>query len=346
MIHPVRDFPTMTNGAQQTDETVCDRISVIVVVYRTGPALQEAIQRVLSEPLVHQFILIDNGSTPEESGWMQAAARDYAHVRLLQGHGNVGFAKGCNMGARASSGDVLVFLNPDAFLQEGCLASLARGVRQGPQPCLVGARVLNPDGTEQRGARRGEVTPVTTLLSLLRLAHRFSWLHRFEIHQEGEPSPCGRLKVPTISGAGFAMTRADFDSLSGFDEDYFLHVEDIDLCWRVRRAGGAVWFDPGATVVHLGSTSQTNPLKVELWKGVGLVRYFRKRADNPRRAVLANLLAPAILLAALARGLLLARKKTRALRAIRASLPPPAAVRASPHPASAAAATGRPLAAA
>jgi GT2 family glycosyltransferase len=322
----------MTRGSGEGAQESPDRISVIVVVYRTGPALLEAIQRVLSEPLAREFVLVDNGSTAEESAWMRNAARDYSHVKLIEGHGNVGFARGCNMGARASSGDILVFLNPDAFLQEGCLRSLAEGVRQGPRPCLVGARVLNPDGTEQRGARRGEVTPVTTLTSLLKLSNRFSVLKRFDIHHETEPAPCGRIQAPTISGAGFAMTRQDFESLGGFDEDYFLHVEDIDLCWRVRKAGGAVWFDPDANVVHLGSTSQTDPLKIEIWKGVGLVRFFAKRADNPRRVLAAHLLAPAILAAALVRGLILKQKRLKAQRAIRASLPPPASVRTSQSP--------------
>jgi N-acetylglucosaminyl-diphospho-decaprenol L-rhamnosyltransferase len=283
-------------------------VSVIMVVYRTGPALKGSIDRVLTDPLTDQFVIIDNGSSAEEEGWIDAAAAADKRVTVIRGHGNVGFARGANMGANAASSAVLVFLNPDAFLQAGCLQSLAEGVRIGPSPCLVGARVLNPDLSEQRGARRGEVTPVTTLLSLLRLSHRFSFLRRFEIHHEGDPAPCGRVPVPTISGAGFAMTREDFAGLKGFDEGYFLHVEDVDLCWRVRQAGGSVWFDPNASIIHLGSTSRTSPIKIEFWKGVGLVRYFRKRADNPVRVLVANLLAPAIILASLARALLRKRR--------------------------------------
>ncbi len=284
-------------------------ISLVMVVYRTGPALKESIQRVLADPLTDEFVIVDNGSTSEEMQWIDAAAARDDRVTVLRGQDNVGFARGANMGARASHGRVVVFINPDAFLQDGCLASLAAGVAIGPWPCLVGARVLNPDGTEQRGARRGEVTPVTTLFSLLRLSHHMAALRRFEIHHETDPTPDGRLRVPTISGAGFAMTRVDFDRIDGFDEGYFLHVEDIDLCWRVRRMGGAVWFDPGATVIHLGSTSRTHPVKVEFWKGVGLVRYFRKRADNPGRFLLANLLAPAIIGASLFRAIFLIRRR-------------------------------------
>jgi GT2 family glycosyltransferase len=176
-------------------------------------------------------------------------------------------------------------------------------VNEAPSPCIVGARVLNIDGTEQRGARRGEVTPVTTLLSLTRLAHLRPF-RGFEIHHQDDPTPDHPISVPTISGACFAMTRADFSAMGGFDEGYFLHVEDVDLCWRVRKSGGLVLFHPGARVVHLGSTSHTSPMKVEFWKGLGLVRYFRKRANNPGRAVLANVLAPLIMLVSVLRPLI------------------------------------------
>jgi len=287
-------------------------ISLVMVVYRTGPSLKESIARVLADPLTDEFVIVDNGSTPTEVQWIDAAAESDDRVTVLRGQGNVGFARGANMGARATHGRVVVFINPDAFLQNGCLASLAAGVDAGPSPCLVGARVLNPNGTEQRGARRGEVTPVTTLFSLLRLSHHLAFLRRFEIHHESDPTPDGRLPVPTISGAGFAMTRTDFDAINGFDESYFLHVEDVDLCWRVRQMGGSVWFDPAATVIHLGSTSQTHPVKVEFWKGVGLVRYFRKRADNPWRFLLANLLAPAIIGASLFRAVFLLKRRPQA----------------------------------
>ena len=179
-------------------------------------------------------------------------------------------------------------------MQPGCVAELTAALDAEPSPRLVGARILNIDGAEQRGARRGEVTPVTALVSLTRLSHAAP-LRRFEIHHETDPEPGQKIAVPTISGACLAMTHEDYAALGGFDEGYFLHVEDVDLCWRVRRSGGRVLFAPAARVVHLGSTSHTSPWKVEFFKGLGLVRYFRKRADNPRRLLLAYALAPLIM---------------------------------------------------
>lgn len=279
-------------------------LSVIMVVFRTGESLAESVRRVLADPATSEFVIIDNGSTAQEEAILDAACASDPRVRLQRGHGNVGFARGANMGAELAQGRVLVFLNPDAYLQPGCLAALDEALGTLISPRIVGARVFNIDGTEQRGARRGEVTPVTTLLSLTRLSHRFRAFRGFEIHHQDDPEPQGVIAVPTISGACFAMTHADFSAMGGFDVGYFLHVEDVDLCWRVRKSGGVVLFHPGACVVHLGSTSHTSPVKVEYWKGLGLARYFRKRADNPRRAAVAHLLFPFILLVSILRPLI------------------------------------------
>ena len=276
-------------------------VSVIMVVYMTGEALVESLTCVLKDPLVSEFVLVDNGSTSSEAASLRGLAEQDPRVVLLSGQGNVGFARGANLGASRATGDVLVFLNPDAFLQPGCLAGLVGELEGRPSPCIVGGRVLNADLTEQRGARRGDITPMTALMSLSRLAQRVPAWRRYEVHWEGDITPDGVAAVPTISGACFAMRRDDFLALKGFDEKYFLHVEDVDLCWRVRRAGGLVLFHPKAEVIHLGHTSRVSPIRVEFHKGVGLARYFRKRAATIGQTVLAWLLSPIIVCTAVVR---------------------------------------------
>ncbi|HTK34370.1 MAG TPA: glycosyltransferase family 2 protein [Caulobacteraceae bacterium] len=284
-------------------------VSVVMVVYRTGPALPGALQKVLDCREVDELVVVDNGSTPEEAAALDAAAARDGRVQVLRGQGNVGFARGANLGASAARGSLLVFLNPDAFLQPGCIAALQAAIDPQRSPCLVGARVMNTDGTEQRGARRGEVTPMSTFLSLTNLAGKVRVFRGFEIHREAEPEPDGPTPVPTVSGACFAMTRTDFGAVRGFDEGFFLHVEDIDLCWRVRRSGGVVLFQPAARVEHLGSTAAKAPLFIEINKGFGLARYFRKRAETGFDRLTAWLLLPAILLVSVARAGLRGRSR-------------------------------------
>ena len=270
----------------------------------TGDSLFPSIASALAQPETTEVVVVDNGSTPGDAARLAAMAAADPRLRLVSGQGNVGFARGANLGAKAARGDLLVFLNPDAFLGAGGVSALAAALAGRPSPSLVGARILNRDGTEQRGGRRGEVTLLSSLLSLSTLARRAPGLRRFEVHLENEPTPRQVIEAPTVSGACFAMRRADFEALGGFDEGYFLHVEDIDLCWRVRQAGGQVVFQPAAEVIHVGHTSQANPLRVEYAKGCGLARFFRKRAKTPLGLLAAWVLGPFIVAAAVVRPVL------------------------------------------
>jgi len=295
--------PIVAQESAQTPDFLAARrtVSLVMVVYMTGTALDESVERVLKDPLIDEFVIVDNGSSGADAAGLRALADRDPRVVLLSGHGNIGFARGANLGARTARGDILVFLNPDAFLQPRCIAELVREIENRPVPTIVGGRVLNSDLTEQRGARRGDITLMSAILSLSRLAGKVPALRRYEVHWEGEPAPDQATAVPTISGACFCLRREDFDCLQGFDEKYFLHVEDVDLCWRVRQMGGRVLFHPKAEVIHLGHTSLTSPLRVEFHKGVGLARYFRKRAQGLAEWLIACLLSPVVVGAAVVR---------------------------------------------
>ncbi|MGZ3304814.1 MAG: glycosyltransferase family 2 protein [Asticcacaulis sp.] len=288
-IHSLDATPSGGSGAEETG------VSLIMIVYRTGRVLFDSIERVLRDPRVTEFILIDNGSNERTAQKLRDLAETYRHILLVQGQGNIGFSKAANLGGHLAREPWLVFLNPDAMLCGDAIGKLIEAARGQPSPCIVGARLLNPDLSEQRGARRGEVTPVTTLVSLTQLSRRISSLRKFEIHMEDEDLPLAPVPVPTISGACFAVSRRDFAVLKGFDSRFFLHVEDVDLCWRAREMGGSVLFHPHAEVIHEGHTSRVEPVFVEWNKGWGLIYYFRKRATNLWRKLYVLALAPVIL---------------------------------------------------
>ena len=89
------------------------------------------------------------------------------------------------------------------------------------------------------------------------------------------------MPVKVVSGAALMMPREAFLSIGGFDERYFLHVEDIDLCRQIRERGGSVWFEPRAAIKHYGGTSKSSPFFVETHKGLGFVKYFWKYYPGP-----------------------------------------------------------------
>lgn len=281
-------------------------INAIIVSYQTGPALKECIKKVLSSAMIDGLILVDNGNTADMRAWMDAVVKKNPTMKIIRGQGNVGFARACNAGAQQAKGTHLLFLNPDALLQKNAVKQLQEVLDKAPNGSVVGARLQNPDGSEQRGSRRGRLTPWSALVSMTGLS-RFAPAHRAfaDMHQEAEPLPGCPIAVHAISGACMLIRRNDFIALGGFDEGYFLHVEDLDICRRVRKRGGDVIFVPGARVVHYGSTSKASRLKIDWNKAIGLVRYFYKFSHSALERLGAILLAPFIVAAILSRSLLI-----------------------------------------
>ena len=246
-------------------------LSAVIVSFQTGPALLESVRSVLRDPDIGEIVLVDNGNSPATRARLAELHGRDSRLRLLQGHGNIGFARGCNYGAALSRGAHLLFLNPDAVIETGAARALVEAGQEHSAPWLCGGRLLREDGTEQRGSRRGRLTFGSAIASFTPL-HRLPGIR--SVHWEDRPLPDGPTRLPTVSGAFMLMRRADFESLGGFDPGYFLHVEDIALCRSVRAQGGDVVFVPGARALHYGSTSNVPRVFVESHKLRGFFRYF------------------------------------------------------------------------
>lgn len=281
-------------------------ISVIMVSYMTGPALMEAITAVLADRDIAELIIVDNGNSDSARARLSALTIDRDRVRFIQGHGNIGFARACNYGARLATGHFLFFLNPDAVIAQGAARKLADVGATLPAPWLSGGMVRNENGREQRGARRGALTPLSAIVSFTPL-HKMRGLR--SVHREGDPVPSQPEPIPTISGACLMTDRKSFNALGGFDERYFLHVEDIDICRRARQMGGSVYFVPDANVMHYGSTSQVHRMRIETEKLKGFVRYFWRYRPGPLSKILTALAMPFMAAAILARGAYLVIRK-------------------------------------
>jgi GT2 family glycosyltransferase len=248
---------------------------------------------------VDQIVLVDNGNDVLEAAALDAFSAD-ARVALVRGQGNVGFAAGANLGARHATSDILVFLNPDVVLKLGAIESMRRAIQAAPPPAIVGGDLRDAQGRPERGSRRERVTlwrAFTAFSGLSRLGRIAPILRDFNRHTD--PMPEGAAPVGAVSGAILAMRRTDFEALGGFDEGYFLHVEDLDICRRAEAAGWRVLFQPGPHGVHLRSTSAASPGFVAWHKARGMARYFRKFASGPVETVLAAIAGGFLVLLAL-----------------------------------------------
>lgn len=274
------------------------RISAVMVSYRTGPVLFDSIRSVLSDPDIHELVLVNHDNPTNVTVRLDSLSAAEPRLQVIHTGANLGFGRGCNIGARASTGDHVLLLNPDTLIARGA-AGLLVSTLQGLRPMsIVGARILNTDGTEQRGGRRGGLTLLSAMLSFTGLARILPGVRDF--HRENEPLPSGPVEAPSVSGAAMLMSRETFLALGGFDERYFLHVEDIDICERARRMGGKVVFDPRAAFVHVGSTSSANLVLVEWHKAKGL-RLFFKTYSGPVGQVALIFAGPLMTMALLGR---------------------------------------------
>jgi len=183
---------------------------------------------------------------------------------------------------------------------------LIKALDLAPDFSIAGARLLDEEGKEQRGARRGRLTPWSALIAMSGLTILENLHPLFaNMHWEHRPLPGAPQEVFAISGACLMMRTEAYQALGGFDERYFLHVEDLDLCRRARLKGGRVLFVPDARVVHAGSTSKAARLTVDWHKALGLCRYFYKFAHNPAQRLGALVISGPIIGTVMARSLLI-----------------------------------------
>ena len=240
-----RESRTVRETARLSEKLLPLRASVIIVNYNGGEELWHCLASVVSAaPTGSEVIVVDNASTDASAG---ALERDFPPVRLIRSRTNLGFGGGNNLGAQSARGKFLVFLNPDTRVAEGWLAALLAPFEADPHVGLVTAKVLlaaQPDRINTCGN--------TVHLTGLTLCRGMGFpKSAFEKAEE----------VDAISGAAFAIRRETFDALGGFDDDFFLYLEDTDLSWRARLAGWRCWYAPDSVVFH-DYTLRISPRKV------------------------------------------------------------------------------------
>ncbi len=252
-------------------------VTIVVVNYNAGQLLEPCIALGLQQ--AGDVILVDNAS---KDGSVDTVARRFgedSRLRIIRNAANLGFAVACNIGANAASGRFLLFLNPDCALDDGAVSQLVLALDSDSKAGMAGGLLLNEDGTEQAGGRRAVPTPWRSLVRALHLSvfeDRWPRLFTgFNLHMQ--PLPAIPLEVEAISGACTMVKRHAMRDVGPWDEKYFLHCEDLDLCMRYRQKGWTILFVPASRIVHQrGACSRSRPLFLEWHKHHGMLRFYRK----------------------------------------------------------------------
>jgi len=233
-------------------------VDVVVVAYNSRECLRACIEPLVGVRGVSIFV-VDN-ACPVRSYEVVAGL---AGVRVIHTGRNGGFAYGSNVGWRAGGSEFVVFLNPDARLDVHSLARMAHVLEDDPSAGVVGPRTHRTDGSLAWSIRRFPSVCSTYARALFvhRLAPRASWVD--EVVRD--PAPYSRLGTAAwLPGTCLLARRSTLDAVGGFDEGFFMYVEDMDFCRRVRGVGLEVIYCPDAVCVHQGgqSLSRTQLLPV------------------------------------------------------------------------------------
>lgn len=255
-------------------------LSVVIVNWNTGRLLSDCLDSLyadLADPDSAEVFVVDNAST---DGSAEAALKRHPGTTLIRNSVNPGFAAANNQAIDRASGEALLLLNPDTKLQPGALAALVSELNRSPVCGAVGPRLLNPDGSLQHSC-----SPEPTLRrEFLRLFHlggvRPDGYYPMETWPD-DPRPVDVLKGACILARGAALKQ-----VGGFETDYFIYTEEVDLCLKLRRAGWEIRWAPQAQVIHYGGQSTrlaADAMFIELYRSK--IVYFRR--NHGRAAALA-----------------------------------------------------------
>jgi N-acetylglucosaminyl-diphospho-decaprenol L-rhamnosyltransferase len=258
-------------------------VTVVVVNYESGPALARCVEGLRAEGS-SELVVVDNGSV---DGSVDEVRRRFPDVEVLVPGRNLGYGAAANRGVAATTEPLVLVCNSDLEVGPGALAALAALLAAEPGCALVGPLIRNRDGTRYPSARRFPTLVDAAghaLLGIFAPNNRFTRsYHRAAL--EGAES--GTELVDWVSGACFLVRRSVFEQVGGFDEAYFMYLEDVDLCWRLGRAGWTVAYLPTAEVTHLqGVSTDRHPFRMILEHHRSLLRFAGRSSRGWRRALL------------------------------------------------------------
>jgi N-acetylglucosaminyl-diphospho-decaprenol L-rhamnosyltransferase len=257
-------------------------VGAVVVNYNAGGYLQACLSSIAAAD-VEAIVVVDNGSTDGSRHVAEALGASWT-----ESGANVGYGRAANQGAdldATSAASYLLVCNPDLVVGDGAISAMAQALDADPLVGAVGPRMVNADGSLYPSARSfprlmdavghgllGQVVPRNRFSRRYRL---LDWDHR------------AAADVDWVSGACFLVRREAWDDVGGFDPSYFMYLEDVDLCWRLGRAGWRVRYEPAAEVLHVqGVSADLHPYRMLAAHHISMWRFAWRTTTGVRRVAL------------------------------------------------------------
>jgi N-acetylglucosaminyl-diphospho-decaprenol L-rhamnosyltransferase len=226
-------------------------LSIISVNFNSLSYLRECVASIYQwlHGVSFEVIIVDNASP---AGDIDRLKEEFPEIKLIKSGKNLGFAGANNLGFKYSSGEWVVFLNPDTKLISPALNVMLERARSLPKLGIAGCRLLNSDGSVQTSSIMKFPGILNSMVQLECLRLRWPKLWGIGPLFSTSPDP---VSVDAISGACMLVKREIFEKVAMFSEDYFMYSEDLDLCYKTARAGLRNVYIGQAEIIHYGGTS-------------------------------------------------------------------------------------------
>lgn len=265
-------------------------LSIVVVNWNVRDLLRRclwSIDAAASQPISTETIVVDNAST---DGSEEMLTEEFPQTRLLTNTSNLGYATACNQGLAQCRGRYVLFLNPDTEIVADAMGTMVRAMDARGEWAVLGPRLVYVDGSVQSSRRRfpSLLTAIFESTPLEAVWPSNSWARRYRMSDT--PGDVEQ-EVDWVVGACLLCRSEAVRQVRGFDEEFFMYSEELDLCRRLRDAGWRVGYCPAAVVVHHEAKSSDQvPTARHIRFNTSKVRYFRKHhgraASSFLRAVL------------------------------------------------------------
>ena len=255
-------------------------VGCVIVDFNAGSHLVNAVESVLSSG-VRDVVVVDNAGAGSSAHALGELA---SRVHIVEPGRNLGYGAGANRGIAAlGDAELVVVANADVVVHPGALDVLVDAMQAHPSWGIAGPTIRNETGTRYPSMRQfPNVFDAVGHATLGRVWPTNPFTRRY---RETDPAPDGT--TDWVSGSCLILRRAIFEELGGFDERYFMFAEDMDLCWRAKRAGHQVGTAPDAVVTHVeGVSRRVAPYRMQVAHHRSALRFAVRTTSGPARLLL------------------------------------------------------------
>jgi GT2 family glycosyltransferase len=252
-------------------------LSILIVTYNSENAILDCLESVQQHcsPLTTEVLVFDNASTDST---VARVRQKLSQTTVHQGRANLGFSQGNNFLLSKAKGEYVMILNPDAVLLAGAAEKLVDFLKENPKAGAVGPRLVFPDFSYQISC---SAYPSLKNEFVTKLYHRALDRNFGPVRSYLEKKYGSRVQVPWVGGACLVCSTEKLLKIGGFDSNFFLYFEDIDLCKRLARQGWHNYHLPEARVMHArGASVRAAPLEKELEYRKSELYYYHKHLSG------------------------------------------------------------------